>query len=259
MWRVPLATVILVILALFCTICMTGCGQKEKRVDTPPVVKTPAKTPEVEIIEDAKPKQKTVKISRIKSVVLVPATPRTDTGIKAKIEISPALAVDEGESLSYSFYKNAQLLVEHEENFLPPKSCQKNDYLYADVTLFKDGEEIDRKRSEMIQVLNSSPAIGEIEFPEMRGPGTYHIKVYAADADEDTLTFSLDEEYGIPVGMTIDSSGGIINYTTPQEIDTEKEIKFKVVVKDTDGAEDWRELKISFSKTVVKEKAEKNE
>lgn len=192
--------------------------------------------------------------TRIRSVLLTPITPRADSRITANTDIFPVINKDEGEVLSYVFYKNTEIFKEQEENSLPPGSCKRGDSLFADVILSKYGEEIERKRSGIIFVLNSKPEIGEVEFPEIRGLGTYSIVVNASDADEDTLTFLLDEKYGIPAGMFIDQRNGIISYSITRP--PEQDVKFKVKVKDKSGGEDWRELLIKFSRSTVRQNVE---
>ncbi len=191
--------------------------------------------------------------TRIGSIILSPANPRTDSRIKVNAEVHPAPDADAGESLSYIFYKNTEISGEQEDDSLPPGSFKKGDAVFADVVLIKNGIDIERKRSPIIIIANAKPEIGEIEFPKIEGPGTYTILVNAADADEDPLTFSLDKKYGIPSGMSIDRKSGVITYSITQA--PENDVKFKVVAKDDSGGEDWRELFIKFTKTVVERSA----
>jgi hypothetical protein len=195
--------------------------------------------------------------TRIGSVILLPASPRADSRIKVKAEIHPAPDPDAGESVSYIFFRNTEISGEQEEDSIPPGTLKKGDAIFADVALIKNGIEIERKRSAIVIIANAKPEIGEVEFPKIEGPGTYSILVNAVDADEDPLTFSLDKKYGIPPGMLIDRKSGVITYSLKQA--PENDVKFKVVVKDTSGSEDWRELFIKFTKTIVERSAKDQE
>jgi hypothetical protein len=197
------------------------------------------------------------KESRIRAIILSPPNPRTDSRITVVADISPRLNPDEGENLSFVFYKNTEIFKEQEENALPPGSVVKGESLFADVILVKDGEEIEKKRTGIIFILNSKPEIGEVEFPEITGLGTYQILVNASDADDDTLTYTLDAKYGIPEGMEIDRASGMITYRISRP--PEKDVKFKVLVNDGDGGEDWRELFIRFSQPGSRRVAEDEE
>lgn len=247
-------------------VCLLGsCGKSEEPAagsgtTTQPVRQQPAlgtkrAEPERSPAEEESTGKK--KESRIRGIILSPPNPRADSRITVNIDISPALNPEEGESLSYRFYKNMEIFKEQGENSLPPGSVAKGESLFVDVTLIKDGEEIEKKRTGIIFILNSRPEIGEVEFPEITGLGTYQIIVNAGDADEDTLTYTLDAKYGVPEGMDIDEKSGMITYriTRPPR----KDAKFKIVVSDGDGGEDWRELFIRFSQPAGRRGAEAEE
>jgi hypothetical protein len=185
------------------------------------------------------------KTARIRAALISPVTPRTDSRITVTTDIFPPLDTEDGESLSYVFYKNTEIFKEQEANDLPPGSAVKGDSVFADVIIRRGGEELDKKRSSIVFLLNSKPEIGEIEFPEINGLGTYTITVNASDADDDPLIFSLDKKYGVPSGMTIAEETGLITYIITQP--PEQDIKFKVVVNDGDGGDHWREWFIKFS------------
>lgn len=185
------------------------------------------------------------KESRIRGLILSPLNPRADSRITVNTDIFPSFNPEKGESLSFIFYKNAEIFKEQEENSLPPGSVAKGESLFADVILIKDGEEIEKKRTGIVFILNSKPEIGEVEFPKITGLGTYQIVVNAGDADEDALTYTLDRKYGVPGGMEIDEKSGMITYRIAQP--PGKDVKFKIVVSDGDGGKDWRELFIRFS------------
>lgn len=244
-------------------ISLIGCGKKEDLTGAPDsgaadntVKQTAAqkKTPDSAAAAEENQEKKG---TRIGSVILSPASPRTDSRIKVDAEIHPVPDSDAGESISYIFYRNTEISSEQEEDSLAPGSFKKGDAVFADVVLVKNGIEIERKRSAIVVIANAKPEIGEVEFPKIEGPGTYSILVNAVDADEDALSFSLDKKYGIPPGMSIDRKSGVITYSVQQA--PENDVKFKVVVKDDSGGEDWRELFIKFTKTIVERSAKDKE
>lgn len=253
--------IMLYVLSISLVCILAGCGAKEDTdagPDAAPVnqvVRKPTAENQQQPVQS--PAEEEVEEKRIRSVTISPGNPRVDSRIVVNTDLFPLLDQDGGESLYYVFYKNTAMFLEQEDNTLPPKSCKKGDSLFADVLLSKDGEEIDKKRSGIIFVLNSKPEIGEVEFPEIRGLGTYTIQVNASDADEDTLTYSLDSKYGIPAGMSINSNSGAITYNITEV--PESDVKFKVVVKDGDGGEDWRELVIKISRSTVRRGTEDEE
>jgi len=186
------------------------------------------------------------KESRIRAIILAPPTPRADSRITVIADISPELNPEDGEILSFIFHKNMEIFKEQEENSLPPGSVAKGESLFADAILTRNGEEIEKRRTGIVFIMNSKPEIGEVEFPEISGLGTYQIVVNASDADKDTLTYTLDAKYGVPEGMEIDEKSGMITYRITRA--PEKDVKFKVVVSDGDGGEDWQELFIRFAR-----------
>lgn len=191
---------------------------------------------------------------RIKAVSLYPENILVSTGLTVDAEVIPALDKDGDESLKYIFWLNGEVFAEQETASLAPFSYKKGDSLFVDTILVKAGEEIEQKRSELLFVLNSKPEIKEVQFPPIKGLGTYKIPVSAVDADGDPLTFSLEADEGIPAGMKIDIDSGLISYALEKPPD--RDLKFRVVVKDGDaGGESWQELFIHFNRATVKEEA----
>lgn len=251
--RTNMKKILLCGLTLSIILFLLACGTGKEPVEDTPQPVTPKPTVVEQEEPDPSPEQEAIEDEqkqRIRAVIISPVTPRADSRITVTADIFPALDTEEGESLSYMFYKNTEIFREQEENSLPPRSVAKGDSIFADVILSSGGFEVDKKRSSIIIVLNSKPEIGEIEFPAITGLGTYTITVNASDADEDKLIYSLDKGYGIPVGMTISDTTGLITYEITKA--PEKDVKFKVKVGDGDGGEDWREYFIKFSQTPAK-------
>jgi hypothetical protein len=189
---------------------------------------------------------------RIRAVTLYPENILVSTGLTVNAEVFPPLDKDGNESLKYFFWINGEVFAEQETASLAPFSYKKGDSLFVDVVLVKDGEEAGQKRSELLFVLNSKPEIKEVQFPQIKGTGTYKIPVSAVDADGDPLTFSLEADEGIPAGLRIDAGSGLISYNLEQPPD--RDLKFRVVAKDGEqGGEDWQELFIRFTRATVKE------
>ena len=134
-----------------------------------------------------------------------------------------------GIQLFYSFWVNRRLVRESEENSLAQRFFKKGDLLYADVVVLKEGKEIARRRSEVIQVLDSPPRFTRLEVPKIQGFGDYTIPVEAFDDDGDKITFSLQGE-SLPEGLSIDSQTGNILFAFRKE-PTEK-VVFSVVADD---------------------------
>ncbi|MCK4763937.1 MAG: putative Ig domain-containing protein [Candidatus Aminicenantes bacterium] len=251
MKKLKVKKIVVYLIPLFLVSILASCGGGR----TPAPVKKKQQVEEITVDtgEVSTPVRTAVKKSdRIKRTLLFPPDMRAGSRIRAAADLSPALNPDEDEALSYIFYKNTKLFKEQEENSVPPNSYKKGDSLFVDALFYKEGEEIERKRSDMVFITNSKPEIGEVEFPTIKGMGTYTIVVNASDEDKDKLTFSLDKDYGIPPGMTINAGSGTITYTLDSDPGTK--VKFKVVVRDGDGGEDWNELAINFARQRTEKK-----
>ncbi len=233
---------------------LVSCGNKEvegaaadfptsgeEQTDT-----TPGLVPEeVEdpAVDQGSQKDKKIVIERIRNITLTPENPYTYDRFTVKAKVFPELSGTE--TISYIFWINGEKFKEQEENSIPPFSFGKGDSLFVDVILYRGGQELERKRSDVLVVLNSKPEIGEIEFPQIRGVGTYRIVVNAQDADKDPLTFSLAGDPGVPLGMEINQTNGIITYRIDRS--PARDVRFRVIVSDGNGGEDWRELFINFT------------
>ena len=150
--------------------------------------------------------------------------------------------------LNYVFWLNAVIAQEGIENRLTRVAAKKHDLLYVDAILTSDGQVLARKRSAMIKILNSSPRIETVDFPEINGPGQYTIKINASDADSDPLSYALEGE-AIPDSTTVDATGAVKITLSSQ---SPENIVFRVVVKDNEDGETSQEIKLNFTKKLVK-------
>jgi hypothetical protein len=188
---------------------------------------------------------------RFDSIEITPPNPTTTSELTARTNISPV-----GENnleFQYAFWVNAEKIKDGPENRLGADQFKKGDYVYVDVIAQKKGKEIFRRRSEMTRILNTSPEIKGIEFPDIRGPGVYQIRVNARDADNDQLAYSLEGDK-IPEGISIDPDTGII--TCEFNENPPEKVKFFVVVSDNDQGQIKQEVSLSFHNPKKKEHSE---
>ena len=169
--------------------------------------------------------------------------PRQDTGLRIEARVVPENL--EKASLRYEFWRNASQYRQGKSNTLEPPSLKKGDVIFADVVLLVDEREMDRKRSEMITVLNSPPEISDVRFPEIRAPGAYQLQIQASDADGDLIAYSLEGE-NIPAGLAIDKATGVITYQFTET--PEGPVQFAVRASDPDGGSMKRDVTIRFKK-----------
>jgi hypothetical protein len=202
--------------------------------------------------QDSQPVSNTASVPNsqpsIAVVTIAPENPTVASIVKAGAVTNPTELQDM--ELQYVFWRNAAVIKTGSEDTFPLVACRKNDLVYVDAVLFQGKREIARKRSVMVQVLNSSPEIKKVDFPEIKGPGAYHIKVNASDADSDLLTFSL-EGSALPAGTEIDATGDILLLLPEKHPEN---VSFWVVVKDNDQGEVKQELSIDFKKRIIEQK-----
>lgn len=200
--------------------------------------------------------EKAVKAAGIlKKVSISPQKIRVDSTTAVEVETSESLA--DNQYLAYVFWKNSKPLEETKEATLPPNSFKKHDILFADVKLYEDEQLLAKKRSDTYIVLNSPPEIEEVIMPEVKGPGTYKFVVKAKDADNDTLTFSMEmdkqetEGEMIPlVDAQIDASSGEVTCTLDENLPDS--FKFTITASDGDGGVSQKIVSMRFFKRPVK-------
>lgn len=190
---------------------------------------------------------------RIKKINLEPSNLKADSELIVNAELQPEKTEDE--NIDYTFWRNTEKIQEGGGNSFVFDGFKKGDTIFVDVIISEEGQERERRRSDMVVISNSNPKITKVEFPKILGPGIYKVIITAIDVDKgDILSFSFEDKEKVPAGMEIDSQSGIIVYTLKTQ--PAENIKFKVLVVDGDGGQDWRELELKFSKIEKKEAQE---
>ncbi len=188
----------------------------------------------------------------IKSFRLIPDNPTIRDNIEANIEVE---AQDvEGIKFYYIFYKNNKIIKEGESNILSSDQYKKNDVIYCDAVILKDGKEVKRVRSNYVQVLDLPPEIVEIKYPKtLNKPDPYKIYIKAEDPDKDELKFSLEK-----INPEVNA---VLNKVSPTEAeillnlskeDFNKTISLNIKVEDDENSYITQELKFNLKSKTVK-------
>jgi len=161
-------------------------------------------------------------------------------------------------SLSYIYWKNSAKVEETSKDKLSLAAYKKGDMVYADVMLSVDGQMLEKTRSELIQIPNSSPSITAVNIPNVTGagPGIYTITVKAEDIDGDKITYSLLPEIegkSLPGGLKIDPGTGVITLDVGEKGPPAR-MTFIVAADDGDDGICKKVVSISFKVTKEKEK-----
>jgi len=167
----------------------------------------------------------------------------------------------EGDFFSYVYWKNGTKLIESHEDTLTPENYKKGDMIYADVLFYRDEELAEKSRSEIVQIVNSSPVIKEVIIPRIEGPGSYIITVNAADIDGDKIKYSLlpaREGDTVFDGLQINSITGSITCTLGDTPPPEK-LRFIIAADDSDGGIAKKVVTINFEIPKTREQTETTE
>jgi len=180
----------------------------------------------------------------IKSVSFLPAVLRSNSNIEIKVEtFTPKEGAD---YFVYVFCRNGEVFKEKRDNNLEAGDYKKGDLFYTEVKLYDGANNLlEEQRTDLTEIQNSAPTIKSINIPNFRGFGLYEIKVMAEDSDGDQLAYSLEGE-NRPASLSIDPTSGIITYQFSDP--PPEELKFIVVVKDSDGAMVKKQVTIPFVK-----------
>ena len=204
--------------------------------------------------DQAQQKPKAPPTGWIKKISFTKKKMKEGTALKFKVETTKPLAEDQ--YLSYIYWKNQEKILETPQDTLPPTVYKKGDLVYADVTLFQQGQILEQRRSELLQIENSSPLIKEVKIPEIDGPGIYRIIVKAQDPDGDKITYSLTGD-PLPEGLAINPQSGMIIYTLGENAPPEK-IKFIITADDGDKGIAKKTVAITFNITRPAENKERS-
>lgn len=172
-------------------------------------------------------------------------------GTALKVGVETTQPLEESHYFSYIYWRNGTKIEETPLDSLSPASYNKGDVIFADVVLHNEGEIIEQRRSEMLQVENSSPIINKVNIPEIDGPGIYRIYVKAKDPDGDKITFSLAGD-PLPEGLKIDPGSGTITCILGEKPPPEK-MKFTITADDGDKGITKKIVTITFKITKPKE------
>lgn len=193
----------------------------------------------------------------IKSFELSPDNPTMKDDIEAKIEVETQDV--EGINFYYIFYRNKKVVKEGENNILSPGLFKKNDIIFCDAVILKDGKEIKRVRSNYIKVLDLPPEIVEIKYPNsLNKPNPYKIYVKADDPDDEELNFSLDindPKVNAKIEKISPKEAEILIVLSKEDFN--KKITLNIKVEDSEGSYVNQELSFKLSTKVFKKEIKK--
>lgn len=205
--------------------------------------------------EKARQRPKSPPEGWIKNISFSKQLGKDGTALKFKVETTKPL--EENQYLSYIYWKNQEKIMETQQNTLPPTAYKKGDLLYVDVALYQEGRLLEQKRSELLQIENSSPVIKEVKIPSINGPGVYRIIVKAQDPDGDKISFSLAGD-PLPEGLQINPRSGMVTYILGETPPPEN-IKFTITADDGDKGITKKNVTINFDITGAEENRERSE
>lgn len=145
---------------------------------------------------------------------------------------------DDTVTLTYQWYVNGKPVTDAlKSNEFSTSGLRKKDLLFAVVAPMDGTIDGKDKESEIMVIANSAPQVTSTP-PNVVQNGVYQYQVTAKDPDGDTLTYGLLKS---PVGMTIDSSTGLIAWTVPEAVSEKQEVQLKISADDGDGGTAYQE------------------
>lgn len=189
----------------------------------------------------------------IKKISISKQQEKEGTALKIKVDTNKPL--EKKHYLSYKYWKNGAVIMESETDTLAPAVYKKGDLIFVDVVLNYDDQVVEQRRSEMLQIENSSPIIKQVNIPGIEGPGIYRMYVKAGDPDGDEITFSLA---GDPLhqGLEIDPQSGTVTLVLDEKNPPPEEMKFTIVADDGDKGIAKKLVTIKFNITRQEENQE---
>ena len=152
-------------------------------------------------------------------------------GTKIKAEVSARDADEDEVAYFYEWRKNDNALPDNDRMELDTTGFKKGELVTLFVTPF-DGKDKGKKRfSKTIVMANRPLEITSVPSTAISN-GKYIYEVKAADPDNDTLTFSLEEA---PLGMTIAPATGVIRWNIPIAADLKSIPTYTIRVAVSDG------------------------
>jgi hypothetical protein len=152
-------------------------------------------------------------------------------------------SIPSGYRVVYVFWKNGNSFQESESDMVDGYSYEKGDLFTGEVRLLDGDMIIERKRTEMREVINSRPVIEDVELPAFKGFGVYRFKVTVEDIDKDPVTLRVEGE-NLPDGFSVDHESSEVVYQmdeAPPEV-----LKFMIAADDGFGGVDKKQVTISF-------------
>ena len=254
--RVKVRGLMTVAVVLFMILGAAGCGTRETDESIKVLKRSEKQKPnrqendeEESIGEDSSEKKiKPPPKGWIKRAYFSPQ--KNKKGRTLKIKVETIVPKTEDQYFSYVYWKNGRKIGEGEEDTLDPSVYKKGDIIFADVLLHQEDQTLEKKRSEMLMVPNTSPVIKEVKIPSIMGPGTYRITVKAEDIDGDKLTYSLLPASGaasLPEGskLQIDPATGTVTCTLGEK-PPPRQLKFIITADDGDKGTAKKAVTISF-------------
>ncbi len=169
----------------------------------------------------------------IENVTLSPEIISATTPLSVEVETVDPL--DDSQSLAYTYMRNHGIIAGREAPELPAGLLKKDDTYFVKVEFFQDGKLKDYMITPIYQVVNSPPEITGVEFPTVRGPGTYEYKVKAEDPDADEkLSYSMETDRP-ELNPQMDENTGVITLTLGDRDEVPESVSFTVTVKDGSG------------------------
>lgn len=186
----------------------------------------------------------------IKSVDPDPTILRAGIPVTFKVDMDATIYRDY--TVVFNIYKNRKLIKESSSGTLFPNHYKKGDRLQAKVKLINpdSGSVIETAESGMIEVSNTGPYITKLNLPDILKPGKIKFKIEAADADKDSLEFSIEGDKA-PKYVTIDSETGEVTMEMPDEFP--ETIEFTVKVDDNSGGTATKDIKFTRKKQEIKD------
>lgn len=177
----------------------------------------------------------------IKDVTFEPELIRANSEITLNLETDGS--IPSAFRVVYIFWKNGENIQEGDANMSEEYAYEKGDLFTGEVRLMEGDVIVERKRTEMREVVNSRPVIENVELPEFKGFGIYRFKVTVSDIDRDPVTLRVEGE-NLPDGFSVDHEYSEVVYQmdeAPPEI-----LKFIIAADDGSGGIDKKQVTINF-------------
>ncbi len=185
----------------------------------------------------------------ITAVRLSPEAPTVLDDITAVAELDdPAL---ENVSFQYEWYANGQELDDVWGDKIEKGKLKRGSWVYCRMKAVLEDAESEWARSDLIQVLNTPPALQLGPLGEIQVPGDFQYRAAASDPDEDDLTFELPSPPD--PGIAIDPKSGLITWALSEEVVKRlgEKVEIKIAVSDGEAKAEGT-ITLQFASTTKK-------